>query len=299
MKKILIIAVTLLTLSCSKEDKIVETTNYFTPIEVDGQVIKIAQENITGNEKCNTLHANMSFKQGDENLMLNFSFLKTGELINVRLDRMENGIGFFTYLTPSFNPDTTIKIKNFGFNSDTKQLTFEFEGNLLYEQENSKLLHLKGNFATYSLKNETCTVPNNNIYYTSDSFKFNTKSWNFYHTTSEESSYKFWSTYGTTLEIKLEKKLEDLPLGKIPVGKLPSANQLILKKYVGPMIATQQPTTSESDFMTYTVVGTIDIQEKITLGTDKYTKGTIDLDAIYDGKIMFQVRDMNFQIKDF
>lgn len=300
IKTLLVLIITILYGCSNNEDSVqgVLNTNSI-DVKVENTSYKINKEDVGGNENCNSIFISSSYKINNNiKFLLNFSLLKNGELSDVRFDEFDitsGGSVAKNFFTPEFNPIATMEIKNFIYNPNENYVYFEFEGTVHEENNVVNKRQLSGTVEVKNLKKVNCTAENYKIEYLNNEMKFNTIDYfRLKNSLSTNQTHTYFSNNGFKLNIKSVDDFWNLPLSTINFNEIASNNKVEFLQYIGPLVSSQAVILNPQDWKIFETRGNFTIEEKIIENGFKTIKGTINMEVLYQGNLIYTINNMNY-----
>lgn len=292
---------------CTNDDEIiqeqVELINRST-IFLNG--VKYESVNVinSGNENCDNLYVKTSFfKKDDIDIRLEINLSKTGQLHSVNYGEYKLPIVSFTvlktFLTPNFYPLKTFSISNFNYNENTKELSFDFNGTVYFEQDNNVTRTFSGSIYNKSFRSIDCGIVKTGIDYKSLDFELH--NFHSYRTkfANNTQQHRFFTNNGHILDINVEDDLWNLPIGEIDFNHNSINNNVTIRKQLGVVIANQWPNIMHHNWLIYNTQGKIYIENKEIINGTKKISGKIDLQMMENGNIVRTLYGIKFSTLSF
>lgn len=245
------------------------------------------------NENCESVFVTSTYyeKKRDEYVSLNFQLSKSGTLNSVQLVKQANSPVVLnqSFQSTLFDPAIHFQIKNFVYEPDKQNLSFEFEGELF--DFKGLPVEINGFFNGKSLVNTNCTAVASELTNTGD-FEFLTSRAGSSITSSvnksDEYEYSFYSQNGYAVIFKFNSSLKSLSKGVYALSS--DANEMgsitVMQYKGGPATQAGSPNI---DWKTFTADGSLEVIEQISLHGFPVT----------DGKLALKIYDQGNQVAQF
>ncbi len=304
--KFLSIIFLLLFISCEYNNDTIEKeiiTNELI-INVNGNDFKSYNEKIGGNENCNILNINTNYFEKDKyNFTIKFEISKEGELLEVKFEEYKyplvSGVKKQVYLTPNFNPLQTFQISKFFYDENSRNINFDFEGTVFFEDDNSISKEVKGKIKIENFKTEPCAVTKHNLRYNKNNFKLFSNSSKIGKNSNGTQTRDFYTNNGYHLTMQLSQDIWNYTSDTLIFDENQPLDRVIFKELIGPLKADQIKKTTQTDWKNYKTTGKIIIQEKYKEKGMNMIKGSIDLIAKENGEIKYNLSGIEFRTGSF
>lgn len=269
-------------------------------ITVDGKQTEFINEAIWGNTNCDFISVGISnYFEDDEGYTIKFNIGKDGGLRSVkyreRLPAATTG-NIYYFLTPSFNPVSSMIISNFSYDEIRNDIYFEFSGRIYREDDNSIIREVQGTVDVKNHLNIACDIdmPLIDMTYNSGSFSFNS----FFHSRSIFSNgiqrHRFFSNNGYRIELISDQNIGDFPIGNYALTENSTSLFLDLYQYSGVLLATQSPTIVDLDWTKYKTRGNLIISERIETSQEMRIKGHLNIEVLDQNQVIYTIDGMDF-----
>lgn len=294
--KILFLLSLVLIVSCSKEEVTVSNSIL---LNIDNAPYKIINENISGNENCNYVYISSGLKINNRTkFYLNFEFLKNGELKSIRYDEfdMNQSSAAKIFLTPAFNPVSSIVIKNYIYEPNENYISFEFEGTVYEENKVSNIRHISGKVEVKNLNSISCGTQIPKIEFENSGLKFYTTNYvRLSNSLSTNQTHTYFSNNGFKINLKSNDDFWNLPLSTINFNEMSSNNKVEFQQYIGPIVAGQFVASNNIvDWKVYETRGILTIDQKVIENGAKTIKGKINVEVLFQGNLVYTINNMNY-----
>lgn len=304
--KILLLLSLVLIISCSKEeiitpDVIIENSIL---VNIDNVPYKIINENVGGNENCNSIYVSSGFRINNRTkFYLNFGFLKNGKLKDIRYDEFDVNQsvsvvkGFFS---PQFNPVSKIEIKNYIYKPNENYISFEFEGTVYEENRVSNNRYISGKVEVKNLKKVSCGTQISKIEFENNELKFYSINYvRSKNSLSTNQTHTYLSNNGYKLNLKSNDDFWNLPLSTISFNEMSFNNKIEFEQYIGPLVAGQSLVLNIVDWKVYETRGNLTIEQKVIENGIKTIKGKINIEVLFQGNLIYTINNMDYSTGSF
>lgn len=254
---------------------------------------------ISGNTNCGSIYIFATLESDEKSYKLGFELLKNGELKRLKCWEKPKSPGLFKlYLTPDFEPKSSVEITDYRYDPANNDISFNFNGTLYLEDKvnTSDTKEISGSIEINAFKSIDCSITYlQNIAFNTSDFQFNT----IYSSRSKYKNYsftnhKFISNNGYVLNLIPENDLWEMPIGTYNFDVVSSTNKVYLKKYIGNLVATQLQTYKEEDWELLDTSGYFTIDNKEQSGSDKNISGTINMNVSLNNQPLFNISNMKY-----
>lgn len=294
-------------LSCEKDDNPIVYTEIANSLDVsiDGTLYQVINENIGGNENCSKLFISTYYYEKDKiQFRLKFEIKKNGELCSVWYDEYDKTLvspqQLKIFLTPNFNPLSTFSIENFEYNPLDNNVKFDFSGTVFLENQNNITRELSGSIDIKSFHSVNCSVMNSEIDYFSEELKLN--SYHSYRTkyANQTQLHRYFINNGHRIDINIEQDFWDFPIGtNFDFEETSVQNNVTFYKYIGDLIANQNPTLNPNEWKNYDTRGNFIIEDKIYENGYKKIIGKINMEVLDTDNIIYTISNLKFSTGSF
>ncbi len=275
---------------------------------IDGLKTEFLDKHVSATNSCNGHVVTAYLLKNKIETVIHFSLLKNGQLSKIEFTELDLGkdkIISKYFFTPDYVPKSTFNVTDFVYNENSKELSFSYEGTLFQNNDNKITKTLKGIIKTSSNTNSNCSIHVCKILFSSIEFNFNSISYNkvkrtYFNDTMEMHNHNYFSNDGYKLEILSEKDLWNLSIGEY-VFEPTSTTKVSLTKYKGPLVVAQGGAWyDKSEWLEYETRGKITIVKKTKEQLFyKNIVGKIDMEIIHDNKVIYTIKDMEFNAGSF
>ncbi len=305
LANIIVIATTLIAImSCNSDQEVynVPITKSST-VMMDGRSFQTINENIGGNENCNSIYVSTSFRvDNDIRFNLRFELLKNGQLKKMWYDEISLAPGSSNiakiFLTPNFNPTSTFSIDNFVYDAANNSVSFDFAGTVFLENNVETVKEISGRIENNDLTKTDCNAVNYSIASTNDAFQFHTINYLATKYSSGEQQHRYFSNNGFMMEIKVEDDLWNFENGTYTFEEN-ATNKVAISQYIGPLMADQIQIISPENWQLYTTRGTFTIDEKVNMDGNKIISGKMNLEVLQNDEVLYTIPDIEYAASSF
>ena len=247
--KILIPYFFILFLSCDKDEITNKVIEQSIDLQIENEKFKIVNESFVVNENCNTIFVSLIYDKGknEPHFIFELAITKKGILRKVSYTRFGESTSPFD--TPDFNLKGLFTVDNFVYDESSKNLSFNFSGELVKVETNTPLLDvpqkrkkINGKIISNKVKATTCTSFISDLHFETNNLTFATN----FNAGSHDpnlpaNQYNFWffSDNGYRAIIKSKVDLWNLDKGTYTFDQNTLENRIDLEQYVGIFRATQ------------------------------------------------------------
>lgn len=292
----------LLLYSCEKNDDQIEVVvvNNAT-ITINGIETTFVNEQLSGNTNCDFIYLGVSnYFESPQGYVLYFDIKKNGELALVRLretPRMEpRTISYF--VTPNFNPKSSVTLSNFRYEESTNDVYFEFTGTVYNEFDNSITRTISGKIDIKNHNDIACSAPSRYMEYESNNFSF---SYLFPINTTTviatgNQRHRYFSNNGYRIDFHLPQRIGEMPIGTYQLVEDDTSLFLNLFKENGPLRANQSPVVINSEWIQYKTRGTFTITERQLEQGFTNVLGHLDLEVLDGSQVIHTISGLQFAL---
>lgn len=308
MNKIKILSIILYSffISCHSDEDLIseERIKNELIINVNGTNFKSVNEKIGGNENCDKLFINASYYEKDKfDFTIKFDLSKEGELLKVwyeeyKLPMVTSQFKQF-YLTPNFNPLKTFKISNFYYDETSRNINFDFEGTLFFEDDINITKTVNGKIKIENFKTIDCAVTKHSLRYHKNNFKLFSNTHSMGKSSDGSQTRDYFTNNGFHLTMKLSQDIWSFSTDTISFDENQILDRIVFKEYVGAIKADQIQNIKQADWKNYETSGKIIIQEKYKEKGMDMVKGSIDVVAKENGEIKYNLKGIEFRTGSF
>jgi hypothetical protein len=282
-------------MSCDREELIVIENQF--DINIDGTEYQSINENVYGNENCNTLYVNANYFFEDTRFSILFDVSKEGDLIKVWYKEYDKQINSF--LLPNFDLLSTFTISDFYYDSITEEVKFNFEGTLYFEDNNTISRNISGKISIKELNTTDCRAVERSLYYDSDNFDLFVFAYKNTEFENQTQLHRFFLNNGFRIYLNLSDDLWFYPLGEINFDENSQTDKVEFAKYTGTLVADQIQRINEEDWKNFETSGQLIIEEKYTEKGDKMIRGKINLVVKDNGETLYTLNGIDFKTNSF
>ena len=307
--KILIPFFFILFLSCEKDEETNKVVEQSIDLQIENEKFKIVNESFVVNENCNTIFVSLIYDKGknEPHFIFELSITKKGILKKVSYTRFGESTSPFG--TPDFNLKGLFTVDNFIYEESSKNLSFNFSGELVKVETNTPLLdvpqkrkEINGKIMSKKVKATTCTSFISNLHFETNNLTFATN----FNAGSHDpnlpaNQYNFWffSDNGYRAIIKSKVDLWNLDKGTYTFDQNTLENRIDFEQYIGIFRATQLLGIRPQDWKKFQTSGSYTIIEHVIINGLKVTRGELDLQVYDNGQLLHAITKGTFEVTGF
>lgn len=282
--------------SCSSDDDKASAAGdgSFVEFSLDGESVDITKRNtdFIANENCDRIYATISHISDDQTLRfrMEFELTGTGHIDNIRF--VEYSDNNRNYNTVNFQPAETFSINNFSYDAATKQLYFDFDGDLYDIDDQGQKTHISGKFQYNSANSVECGFFQRHV--TADNGSMHFTRW-VVNTSADWVLYQFYSDNGYLMRIYSDTDIKNVSPGTYDLASGDNV-RIELYKYIGETKATPLQPLYSNEWEFYDCTGTITVNSQ-NLQPFPHTTGTFSFQATdANGNIIFENLSGTFEM---
>lgn len=304
MKKLLILLLGVIAVSCSDDATIIENNEIIEEqnkieLKINGETSTDSIVQIKSYFICDQ-ELNVTVTSKKENItsdLIRFNLTKEGELKYVYF---ADKSGNFTkdYYSPDFVPSSTITIINFEF-SENAMLKFKFSGEVFKLKHNhlepNETIQIDGSVEIETFLPNSCDVfvnyinLNNNIKFSNISRRVDPNQ------QIGSIRYEGNSLNGFNINIKnLNQYLPDMPIGTYQFSNNSVTEKIEFRKYIGVPKSYSTSFLIPTDWLLYETEGSFTIVEKTTVNGFQVVKLKLNFTASLNGTVEYSFSDAEF-----
>jgi hypothetical protein len=307
--KVAAIVLLLFICSCEKDEITNKVVEQSIDLQIENEKFKIVNESFVVNENCNTIFVSLIYDKGknEPHFIFELSITKKGILRKVSYTRFGESTSPFD--TPDFNLKGLFTVDNFVYDESSKNLSFNFSGELVKVETNTPLLDvpqkrkkINGKIMSNKVKATTCTSFTSDLHFETNNLTFAT---NFNagshdpNLPANQYSFRFFSNNGYRAIIKSRIDLWNFDKGTYTFDQNTIENRIDLEQYIGIFRATQLLWIRPQDWKKFQTSGSYTIKEHVIINGLKVTRGELDLQVYDNGLLLHTITKGTFEVTGF
>lgn len=298
-----------ISISCDKDEITNKVIEQSIDLQIENEKFKIVNESFVVNENCNTIFVSLIYDKGknEPHFIFELAITKKGILRKVSYTRFGESTSPFD--TPDFNLKGLFTVDNFVYDESSKNLSFNFSGELVKVETNTPLLDvpqkrkkINGKIISNKVKATTCTSFISDLHFETNNLTFAT---NFNagshdpNLPANQYNFRFFSNNGYRAIIKSKVDLWNLDKGTYTFDQNTLENRIDLDQYVGIFRATQLLWIRPQDWKKFQTSGSYTIKEHVIINGLKVTRGEINMQVYDNGMLLHTINNGTFEVTGF
>jgi len=298
-----------ISISCEKDEVANKVIEQSIDLQIENEKFKIVNESFVINENCNTIFVSLIYDKGinEPHFIFELSITKKGILRKVSYTRFGESTSPFD--TPDFNLKELFTVGSFVYDESSKNLSFNFSGELVKVETNIPLLDvpqkrkkINGKIMSNKVKATICTSFISDLHFETNNLTFATN----YNAGSHDPSlpvnqynFRFYSDNGYRTIIKSKVDLWNLEKGTYNFDQSSAENRIDFEQYIGIFRATQLLWIRDIDWKKFETSGSYTIKEHVIINGQKVTKGEFNLQIFDNGTLKHNITNAKFEVIGF
>jgi hypothetical protein len=295
--------------SCIKDEETNKVIEQSIDLQIENEKFKIVNESFVVNENCNSIFVSIIYDKGkkEPHFIFELSITKKGILKKVSYTRFGESTSPFD--TPDFNLKGLFTVDNFVYDDSSKNLSFNFSGELVKVETNTPMLDvpqkrkkINGKIMSNKVKATTCTSFTSDLHFETNNLTFATNFNSGSHDPNlpvNQYNFRFFSNNGYRAIIKSKIDLWNFDKGTYTFDQNTIENRIDLEQYTGIFRATQLLWIRPQDWKKFQTAGSYTILEHTTINDEKVTRGEMDLQVYDNGALIHNITNGKFVVTDF